>query len=117
MATQSKSVASKGKVTSTTRRVKTTTPTKPVISKAQAADLDEKNVKDTIKQAVTSIRDVKWKYPEDITGPIERKTWRAKQRRALNSLELKVSKEKDTKEKDKLTKELTKLRKEVLLVP
>ena len=88
------------------------------LPKEQAQTLDLKNVKDTVKTQVTSIREVKWKYPVDITGPLDRKKWRQDQRRQLTKLESLVGKAKDNpKELKKAEASLKTFRKEVLMVP
>lgn len=127
MATTTKKVGSEEKVT--TAPVNKTTKLTPAqrreqreskkgLPKDKAKELDLKNVKDTVKTQVTSIREVKWKYPEDITGPLDRKQWRQKQRSHLKSLESAVGKAKDEpKALKKAELALKSFRKEVLMVP
>lgn len=68
-------------------------------------DLKDKNAK-SAKQEVISMREVKYKYPEDIAkDPMAKKSWRQRTRNKIESLESKIF---NAKGDDKLTKELTK---------
>lgn len=126
MATKTKPTVSEEKVTTVKKTTSKLTPserrakreTKKDLSKDQAKELDTKNLKDTVKTQVTSMRELKWKYPEDITLPLERKEWRSKQRREMNKLEAAVGKNKDNpKELKKAETQLKSFRKQVLMVP
>ena len=91
---------------------------KPKVKKVSKADLDSKNIKDTIKQVVESEREIKYKYPEEIDNQLDRKAWRQKVRNTLRAMERNISKAEDgSKEKVKLEREYKAYRKEVLLVP
>lgn len=79
--------------------------------------LDTKNLKDTVKTAVTSMRQVKWKYPSDINDPLERKAWRGTQRTKMTKLEAAITTAESEKSKKANEKALAEYRKEVLLVP
>lgn len=79
--------------------------------------LDTKNLKDTVKTAVVSIRQVKWKYPEDVNGPLDRKAWRGVQRTKLTKMEAAITTAESDKAKKLNEKALAEYRKEVLLVP
>ena len=100
-----------------TKRVATTRNTKEDINPKAKRELDTKNLKDTVKTAVISQREVKWKYPEDINDPLDRKKWRGQQRSQLTKLTAAVTLAGDDKSKKSAERELTKFRKEVLLVP
>lgn len=93
------------------------TKTKKTISKEE---LDKRNVKKTIKKIITSEREIKYKYPEDLIGVLDRKAWRQRTRKKLENLELALARAKETGEEKaikKANKEYQKYRKEVLLVP
>ena len=105
------------KAKTVTRRVSTSMSKKADIKPEAKKTIDTKNLKDTIKTAVVSQREVKWKYPEDISEPLTRKSWRAEQRRKLTRMEAAVTTAKDEKSKKASEKELLNYRKEVLLVP
>lgn len=76
-------------------------------AKAQAVDLIEK---------VVSNREVKWIYPEDCTGSLERKSWRQKQRNKIHKMERELARIQDqnSKEYKAKLKELKDFQKEVL---
>lgn len=118
-----KTKATPAKVSKTTTKTKSVkvepTTTKKVVKKkkSQEATLDTKNVKETVKKIVTSEREVKYNYPEEVDNPLDKKAWRAKVRSKLRQYESKILKEKDEKEKSKLEKAYNNYRKEVLLVP
>lgn len=101
----------------TTKRVATTRNTKQDITPKAKRELDTKNIKDTVKTAVVSQREVKWKYPEDIVGQIDRKKWRGQQRDKLTKLSAAVTTAADDKSKALAERTLKQFRKEVLLVP
>ena len=101
----------------TPKRVATVRNTKEDITPKAKRELDTKNLKDTVKTAVISQREVKWKYPEDINGPIDRKKWRGQQRDKLTKLTAAVTLAGDDKTKKTAERTLTQFRKEVLLVP
>lgn len=88
---------------------------KPASSKK--ASVDKKNVKTTKKQIVESEREVKYNYPDDVKGPIDRKSWRQKVRSKLRNLEAALGKAKSNKDKGLASKELKAYQEEVLLVP
>ena len=113
MATTKKSTAT----VATTKKALPSRKAKQDVKPEQKQVIDTKNLKDTVKTAVISQREVKWKYPEDVNGPLERKAWRRVKRDAIKSLESKIFNTKEEKDKAKLSKELQALRKEVLMVP
>ena len=129
MATMKKAVTSKETVATT--KTATATPkasinlkkvskvkTKTVDIKPEAKKLlDTKNLKDTVKTAVVSIRQVKWKYPADVNGPLDRKAWRGVQRNKLTKMEAAITTAETDKAKKLNEKALAEYRKEVLLVP
>ena len=118
MATKiSKSVrVSKGKAL-VANETKTPTVTKKV-TKVNPKELDNKNIKDTVKQIVESEREIKYNYPKEIDNQLDRKAWRQKVRNQLRSMERAITKAEDgSKEKVKLEREYKAYRKEVLLVP
>ena len=98
-----------------TKEAKTTKVVK--IKKINKAELDKENIKRTVKTIVQSNREIKYKYPEDLTGVLERKAWRQKTRSKLENLELQVSRAQGPKELKAATTEFKRFRKEVLLVP
>lgn len=100
----------------TTKAKKATTAKAKKSTKAKAK-LDTKNTKDTVKQTVKSVRNIKYKYPEDIEGPVKRKSWRQKVRNQFKKLELAVAKAEDAKAEKEAKKALQDYREEVLLVP
>lgn len=92
------------------------TTAKVKITKKQKAALDTKNVKDTVKMAVESQREIKYKYPAEIKDQLERKGWRQKVRAKLSKLESNAFNA-TGKEKKEADMALQNYRKEVLLVP
>ena len=101
-------------------QVKVSTPKGEIkTSKLKKKDLDKENIKDTIKQAVVSQREVKYKYPEDIVNDKDKKkTFRQQVRNKLKTLENAIAKAKpETKEFKVANRKLKAYREEVLLVP
>lgn len=97
---------------------KATIKTKKVDVKPEAKKvLDTKNLKNTVKTAVTSMRQVKWKYPTDINDPLERKAWRGTQRKKLTQMEAAITTAPNDKAKKLNEKALKDYRIQVLLAP
>lgn len=116
MATLSKKTNKTAKVVKTNKTATGKTKTTKAKAKVDKKVLDTKNVKTTVKQAVVSQREIKYKYPEELTDQLERKAWRQKVRAKLKSLELGLSRA--TGKEERLAKKaLEEFRKEVLLVP
>ena len=92
-------------------QAKTETPKKEKAIKAaakqQSVDLIEK---------VVSNREVKWIYPEDCTGSLERKSWRQKQRNKIHKMERELARigDQNSKEYKSKLKELRDFQKTVL---
>ena len=61
------------------------------ISKKQETILDEANEASIVKKA-TNNRVLKYNYPDHISGPLERKAWRATVRAAIRKFENAISK-------------------------
>lgn len=83
------------------------------------AETDKKNIKDTVTKIVTSKREVKYKYPEDITeDTAAKKTFRAKARNDdkahLKTIDDLKKKKQDT---SKAEKAYATWRKSIFLVP
>lgn len=114
MATPSKTTKAKKATTAKAQNTKTAKAKKSTKAKAK---LDTKNTKDTVKQTVKSVRNIKYKYPEDIEGPVKRKSWRQMVRNQFKKLELAVAKAEDAKAEKEAKKALQEYREEVLLVP
>jgi hypothetical protein len=106
-------VAKKGSTTKATAK-KGSTAKKSI--KAKKAQTDKKNVKNTIEQVVESNRQIKYKYPEDLTDTVKRKKFRQIVRNKLRKYERELA-DLTGKAKVKLNTEYQKYRKEVLLVP
>ena len=115
MATKAKTPVkgTKAKVAKVTKGSKT----EQILKAKKKAELDDKNIKDTIKQVVESEREIRYKYPEEVDNQLDRKGWRQKVRNKLRALERAIDKEKEEKAKAKLNKEYLAYRKEVLMVP
>lgn len=108
------------KKASTTDKVKVTTKTGTKETKVSKSELDAKNIKGTIKQAVTSIREVKYKYPEDILNDKDaKKTFRQKTRNTLQKMENDLAKiaDKESKAFRISNRKLKAFKAEVLLAP
>ena len=76
MATLNKDAKSKAKTSIATTDVKTAK--KPKFKKVNKAELDQKNLKNTITKVVESKREVKYKYPEDLgDDQLKRKAFRS----------------------------------------
>lgn len=110
-------------VNKTTKKAPTTTKkttgTATITKKktlTKEAQLDKENIKETVKQIVTTEREVKYKYPEEVNNTLDRKAWRSKVRSKLRQYESKIMKATDEKEKAKLEKSYNAYRKEVLSV-
>lgn len=88
-------------------------------TKLTKKELDTKNIKESVKQAVTSFREVKYRYPEDIaTDPLKKKEFRQKTRNKLNKFTLDLGKiDPDSKAYRRLLREQNSFKKEVLLNP
>ena len=87
------------------------------LSRKKKAELDDKNIKDTVKQTVESEREIRYNYPAEVDNQLDRKAWRQKVRNKIRAYERALSKEKDEKAKAKINKEYLAYRKEVLTVP
>lgn len=86
-----KKAKAKEKVISNTKEAKKKKEVTKEVVKQQKVDLVEK---------VISNRSVKYKYPEDVTDTLSRKTWRQKVRNELHRLELKLNRIKDQNSKE-----------------
>lgn len=87
-------------------------------SKLTKQEVDKANIKNTIKQEVISVRDVKYKYPEDVNDQLKRKKFRQEARNKINKMERYLSKlEKGSKLARRAERDLNSYKKEVLLVP
>lgn len=107
----------KPKTAKTAKTAKPKTATKPKITKEQKVKLDTENTKKTVKMTVESQREIKYKYPEEIIGQLERKSWRRVVRAKLTRLEAAAFENTGTPgEKDAL-QTLKEYRELVLMVP
>ena len=89
-------------------------------TKLTKAEIDTKNIKDTVKQAVVSQREIKYKYPEDIINdPSKKKSFRQVARNTIKNLENAIVKagDPDSKAYRIASKKLKNYKAEVLLVP
>lgn len=100
-----------------TAKVTKGSKTEQILKAKQKAALDEKNIKDTVKQVVESEREIRYNYPPEVDNQLDRKGWRQKVRNKLRAMERALDKEKDEKAKAKLNKEYIAYRKQVLMVP
>jgi hypothetical protein len=101
-------------------KVKTGTGTKEKSTTLKKSEVDSKNIKDTVKQAVVSQREIKYKYPEDIINdPAKKKTFRQVARNKMKNLENDLAKvaNRDSKEWRIANRKLKAYKTEVLMVP
>lgn len=84
--------------------------------KSNQAELDKKNVKDTVTKTVETKRELKYNYPDGMKDTLERKRFRQKVRNKLYQYKRNLSDLKG-KAKTKMEREYNGYRQEVLLVP
>lgn len=101
-------------------KVKIKTPKGEKETTVSKKEVDTKNIKDTIKQAVVSQREIKYKYPEEIINdPSKKKSFRQVARNTLKNLENALAKAGDMESKAYriANKKLKAYKAEILLVP
>lgn len=118
MATTTTKQTKSPKAKTSTVKVIKNSPERKKGKKANAKVLENKPVKNTVKQIVETEREIKYNYPDEIDNQLDRKAWRQKIRNKLRAMERGIIGAQDgSKEKVKLEREYKAYRKEVLLVP
>lgn len=114
-----KALKNKAPMTIVNKTKGTTDKTVKPKQKLNKAELDKKNIKETVKMAVESQREIKYKYPEEINNQLDRKTWRQKVRNKLDAFVVTIDKMKKSNDAGlpKKEKEYQSYRKQVLMVP